>query len=131
MKEMGVWVEITNLIVPTLNDQPEKIRWLVGWIYDHLGPDIPLHFSRFHPMYKLRNLPPTPVETLKMAREIALEKGLNYVYTGNVPGLQSESTFCPGCGKKVIGRIGYQVLENNLKDGRCGYCGHLIPGLWK
>ncbi len=130
MREMGVWVEITNLIVPTLNDQPEKLKWLTGWIYDHLGPDVPLHFSRFHPMYKLRNLPPTPVETLKTARQIALDGGLHYVYTGNVPGLEGESTFCPGCGKKIIGRIGFQILENNLKNGTCGSCGETIPGIW-
>ncbi len=131
MKELGVWVEITNLIVPTLNDSPEQIKWLVGWIYDHLGADVPLHFSRFHPMYKLRNLPPTPVETLKLARKIALDKGLHFVYTGNVPGLPGENTFCPNCGKKVIGRVGYRILENNLKNGRCGSCGHLIPGIWE
>ena len=130
MKEMGVWVEITNLIVPTLNDRPDQIKWLAGWVHDHLGPDTPIHFSRFHPMYKLRNLPPTPVETLKLARKIALDKGLRYVYTGNVPGLPGETTFCPDCGKKVIGRIGYRILENNLKNGKCGSCGHAIPGIW-
>lgn len=131
MVKEGIWVEITNLIVPTLNDQPEKIAQLAQWVFDRLGPDVPLHFSRFHPMYKLRNLPPTPVETLKTAREIALGKGLHYVYTGNVPGLEGESTFCPKCEKPVIKRIGYRILENKLKDGSCGSCGQPIAGVWK
>lgn len=131
MRRQGVWLEITNLVVPTLNDQPEKIKWLAEWIFDHLGPDVPLHFSRFHPTYKLRNLPPTPVETLKGARKIAREIGLNYVYVGNIPGLEGESTFCPGCGKVIIKRIGYQILENNLRDGKCRFCGRTIPGIWK
>ena len=131
MQRQGVWLEITNLLVPTLNDQPEKIKWLAKWIFDHLGPDVPLHFSRFHPMYKLRNLPPTPLGTMKSARKIAREIGLNYVYIGNVPGLEGESTFCPGCGKVLIKRIGYQILENNLRDGRCKFCGHPIPGVWE
>ncbi len=131
MVKEGVWVEITNLIVPTLNDQPEKIGRLAEWVHDRLGPDLPLHFSRFHPTYKLRNLPPTPVETLKTAREIALGKGLHYVYIGNVPGLEGESTFCPKCGKIVIKRIGYRILENKLKDGNCGFCGQPIAGVWK
>lgn len=131
MREKGIWVEITNLIVPTLNDDPKKIKWLVEWVSDHLGPDVPLHFSRFHPMYKLRNLPPTPAETLKMAREMALEKGLHYVYIGNLRWPEGEMTYCPGCGKAVIKRSGYTILENHLKDGKCGFCGKGIAGVWK
>lgn len=131
MHKEGIWVEVTNLIVPTLNDKPEKIKWLSQWVYDHLGPDVPLHFSRFHPMYKLRNLPPTPLETLIKARKMAMDVGLHYVYIGNVPWIEGESTFCPNCGKNIIKRRGYNILENNLKDGKCGFCGHPIPGVWK
>lgn len=131
MREMGVWVEISNLIIPTLNDRPSQIEWLAGWVHDHLGPDTPLYFSRFQPLYQLRNLPPTPVETLRRAREIAREKGLRFVYTGNIPGDPGENTFCPDCGRPVLKRTGYQIRENNLKDGRCGFCGEEIAGLWK
>lgn len=131
MREMGVWIEITNLVVPTLNDRPEQIEWLAGWVHDHLGPDTPLYFSRFQPLYRLRNLPPTPAETLRMAREIALSEGLRYVYTGNLPGDPGENTVCPNCGKTVIGRTGYRVREKNLQDGKCGFCGQSIAGLWK
>jgi len=131
MREKGIWVEITNLIVPTLNDRPEKIKWLVSWVYDNLGPDVPLHFSRFHPMYKLRNLPPTPEQTLKRARQTALEKGLRYVYVGNLRWPEGEATYCPSCGKVVIRRSGYTVLDNHLKNGKCKFCGETIPGVWK
>ncbi len=131
MREMGVWVEVTNLIVPTLNDRPEQIGWLAGWVHDHLGADTPLYFSRFQPLYQLRNLPPTPAEKLRQARKIALEKGLRYVYVGNIPGDPGENTVCPNCKKTVIARTGYLVRENNLKDGKCRYCGEKIPGFWK
>jgi pyruvate formate lyase activating enzyme len=131
MRKMGVWVEVTNLIVPTLNDRTDRIEWLAGWVHDHLGAETPLYFSRFQPLYQLRNLPPTPVETLRRAREIALGQGLRYVYTGNIPGDPGENTICPNCHKTVIGRIGYLIRENNLKDGKCGFCGQEIAGLWK
>lgn len=131
MREMGVWVEISNLIIPTLNDRPAQIEWLAGWVHDHLGADTPLYFSRFQPLYQLRNLPPTPVETLRRAREIARGKGLRFVYTGNIPGDPGENTFCPDCGQPVIKRTGYRIRKNNLKDGRCGFCGAAIAGLWK
>ena len=131
MKEEGIWVEITNLIVPTLNDNMDDIRKMARWIKSSLGPDVPLHFSRFWPQYKLRSLYPTPVATLRQARDIALEEGLYYVYIGNVPGLKSESTVCPGCKKTVIERIGYRILENNIHDGVCKFCGYKISGIWK
>jgi pyruvate formate lyase activating enzyme len=130
LKKNGVWVEITNLIVPTLNDKMGDIRKMVRWIKQNLGKDVPIHFSRFWPQYKLRSLYPTPVETLKQAREIALEEGLHFAYIGNVPEIGSESTKCPECGKTVIKRIGYRVLENNVVDGKCKFCGEKIPGIW-
>jgi pyruvate formate lyase activating enzyme len=131
MKQEGIWIEITNLIVPTLNDNMNDIRRMVKWIRSNLGPDTPLHFSRFWPQYKLRSLYPTPVETLKRARDIAMEEGINYVYIGNVPQIGVESTVCPKCKKVVIKRLGYSVLENNVVDGKCKFCGNKIPGIWK
>ncbi len=131
MKQGGMWIELTNLIVPTLNDDMSKIRQMVKWIRSNVGSDVPLHFSRFWPQYKLRSLYPTPVETLKKARDIALEEGLHYVYIGNVPGMGYEDTICPKCKKVVIRRMGYQVLENHVsKDGKCGFCSGSIAGIW-
>lgn len=131
MKEEGVWIELTNLVVPTLNDDMTTIRKMVKWIKSSVGPDVPLHFSRFWPQYKLRSLYPTPIETLKNARDIALEEGLHYVYIGNVPEVGFESTVCPSCGKTVIKRVGYKVIENNVSsDGRCKFCGGKIAGIW-
>jgi len=123
--------EIVNLVVPTLNDSLDEIRELSRWIKENLSRDVPLHFSRFHPRYKLKNLPPTPLETLKKAREIALEEGLNFVYIGNVPHGEHENTYCPKCGKLLIERIGYFVKENNIIEGRCKFCGERIPGVWE
>jgi pyruvate formate lyase activating enzyme len=131
LKQEGVWVEITNLIVPTLNDNMDDIRRMVRWVRNELGSHVPIHFSRFWPQYKLRSLYPTPVATLKKAREIALAEGLHYVYIGNVPEIGSESTVCPECKKVVIKRIGYQILENNIVDGKCKFCGYKIEGIWK
>ncbi|MFH1552687.1 MAG: AmmeMemoRadiSam system radical SAM enzyme [Candidatus Omnitrophota bacterium] len=131
MKQEGVWVEITNLIVPTLNDNMDDIRRMVKWIRDNLGKDVPVHFSRFWPQYKLRSLYPTPVKTLKQARDIAMQEGLQYVYIGNVPEIGTESTVCPNCKKIVIKRIGYSILENNIVRGECKFCGYKIPGIWK
>jgi pyruvate formate lyase activating enzyme len=127
----GVHLEITNLVVPTLNDKKEDIRKMVKWIFDHLGPDVPLHFSRFYPTYKLKNLPPTPVDTLKKARDVAMDEGLHYVYVGNVPGHVAEDTYCPVCGRVVIERQGYLVKENNIQEGRCRFCWTKIPGVWE
>jgi pyruvate formate lyase activating enzyme len=130
IKQQGVWLEITNLLIPGFNDQPEKIKEMCVWIKDNLGADVPLHFSRFMPAFKLENLPPTPVEKLKEAYDIAKAVGLNYVYIGNVPGCPEESTYCPRCGKVVIKRQGYQIQENNIIKGKCKFCGYEIAGKW-
>ncbi len=130
LKGEGVHVEIVNLVVPTKNDAMDQIRQMCLWIKEKLGPDTPLHFSRFYPMYKLRNLPPTPVSTLERARKIGLSVGLEYVYIGNVPGHEGENTHCPRCKKLLIQRIGYRILQNHLIGRTCRYCGHSLPGIW-
>jgi len=130
LKEEGVHVEITNLIVPPYNDDMKKTKEMCLWIRDNLGKEVPLHFSRFHPLYKLKNLSPTPVKTLEKAREVALKVGLEYVYIGNVPGHPGESTYCPQDGKLLIHRKGYQILENNVVGGKCKFCGKPVPGVW-
>jgi pyruvate formate lyase activating enzyme len=131
LKQEGVHIEITNLILPGYNDDPATIRKMCSWIRENLGPDVPLHFSRFFPMYKLLNLNPTPVETLLEARQIALDCGLRYVYIGNLVGNPAEHTYCPKCKKIVIKRAGYMILEMNLEQGRCKFCGEKISGVWK
>ncbi len=129
MREEGVWIEVTRLIVPTHSDELEDIRALCRWVARALGPGTPLHLSRFHPAYKLKRLPPTPVEVLNTARQIALEAGLHFVFVGNVPGHLAQDTVCPRCGRKVIERRGYRVQENLLENGHCP-CGEAIPGIW-
>jgi len=130
LKKEKVHVEITNLIIPTKNDEMSEIKEMCLWIKRELGADTPIHFSRFHPLYKLKTLPPTPVSTLDKARAAALSAGLEYVYVGNVPGHEGENTFCPKCKKMIIQRTGYMVGEINVKDGKCRYCGKPIPGIW-
>lgn len=131
IKEEGVWLEVVNLVVPTLNDSPEDIKKLSEWVRDNVGKDTPIHFSRFHPMYKLTNLPPTPIKTLEQAHKIAKEAGLSYVYIGNVPSHPYENTYCPKCQRVLIRRVGYQILENNIKNGQCKSCRKKIPGVWQ
>lgn len=130
IKEEGKWLEIVNLVIPTINDYPEEIEAMCEWIKDNLGAEVPLHFSRFYPTYKLINLPPTPVETLEKAHGIAKTVGLHYVTIGNVPGNRYNSTFCPECDKRLIHRIHFSVLSNHVQDGRCKFCSHKIPGIW-
>jgi pyruvate formate lyase activating enzyme len=129
LREEGVWLEITNLVIPTLNDDMKEIREMSQWIVKNLGSGVPIHFSRFHPHYKLKNLPPTPVDTLTDARKTAMDAGLKFVYIGNARH-EGESTFCPKCGKLLIERIGYFVKQNNLSGGKCRYCSIPIPGVW-
>jgi len=130
IKSSNVWLELVVLIVPGLNDSPDEIRQMCNWIKANLGKDVPIHFSRFIPMYKLRNLPPTPVKTLERCHEIAKEVGLRYVYIGNVFGHPAESTYCPNCGSIVIQRLGYKTSASGLKDGRCAKCKFAIAGVW-
>ena len=126
----NVHLEITNLVIPTLNDDLNKIREMCVWIKDNLSCDVPIHFSRFWPQFKLTSLYPTPIETLEKARDAAIAAGLNYVYLGNVPGHPAENTYCPGCKNVLIRRSGYIILENRIIDGKCGSCGTVIPGVW-
>jgi len=128
--ESGIHLEIVNLVVPTLNDSLEQLRALARWVAQELSPDIPLHFSRFYPQYKLTNLPPTPVETLDRARQVAMEEGMRFVYVGNVPGHPGDNTYCHACGRLIIGRTGFAVTEYHLQSGRCAFCGQAIPGVW-
>ena len=130
LRKNGVHLEITNLVVPPFNDDLKTIKAMCEWIRDNLGMDVPLHFTRFYPQYKLKNLTPTPVRTLEKAREIAGAVGLQYVYIGNVPGHPAENTYCPKDGKLLIRRTGFSVVENNIENGRCKFCGEPIPGVW-
>ena len=130
LKQEKVHLEITNLMIPTKNDEMPVVRDMCLWVKKELGADTPIHFSRFYPLYKLKNLPPTPVSTLDKARAMALSAGLEYVYIGNIPSHEGENTFCPKCKKMIIQRTGYMVGEVHLKGGKCGYCGKPIPGIW-
>jgi pyruvate formate lyase activating enzyme len=131
LMKKGVHLEITNLVVPTLNDSESMIGDMSRWIIEHLGADVPIHFSRFYPTYKLKNLPPTPVKTLEMARSIARGAGLRYVYIGNIPGHEGEHTYCPHCGKLIIERVGYEVRAQHLEKGKCKFCWTKIAGVWE
>ncbi len=130
LKDNGVWLEITNLVIPGKNDSDEMISSLCRWVRGELGSDTPLHFSRFYPQYKLQNIPPTPVETLKKAAGIARQHGIRYIYIGNVPGLDEENTRCPECGEVIIARTGYTVHMCRVVAGRCDACGMKIAGKW-
>jgi len=130
-KESGVLVEITNLLIPTLNDSDTQVQQLVRWIRQNMGAETPLHFSRFFPQHRLRNLPPTPPATLERASQIAEAEGLKHVYIGNLLSERGENTYCPACGKLLIKRKGYSILENTLKHGRCDACNREITGVWQ
>ncbi len=127
--ETGVWFEITNLLIPTLNDSDSELKRLCDWVLENLGDDVPLHFSAFHPAFKLLDKPPTPPATVHRARAIALQMGLKFVYEGNI---QSEggSTICPGCKRTVVRRAWHDLTSSHLKDGRCGFCGTAIAGVF-
>ncbi len=131
IKNSGKWLELVNLIVTGRNDSHQHISDLCKWIKKNVGVDVPVHFTRFFPNYKYTGVIPTPIEKLEKAYEIAKEFGLNYVYIGNVPGHKYNSTYCPKCNKRLIYRIHFAMLENNIKDGKCEFCGNLIPGVWK
>ncbi len=126
----GVWTEVVTLLIPTLNDSEDEIQRLSAWVAKEMGPLVPLHFSRFAPMFRMRNLPTTPYDTLRKARSLALKEGCKFVYIGNAPGLGGEDTACPACGETVIERLGNRVESNRLKEGKCPACGKKVPGLW-
>jgi len=124
-----VWLEITTLLIPGVNDSQQEIQAMTSWIAKELGPDVPLHFSAFHPAGRMLEFPPTPLLTLQKAREIALKNGLRYVYTGNVHDPEGESTYCHQCGKKIIGRGWYVLKDWNLtENGKCKFCGTVCAG---
>ncbi len=131
LKSMGVWIEIINLVVPAYTDDLTSIRRMCAWLVKNVGPDTPLHFSRFHPQHKLNHLSPTPVEILLQAQSAARDAGMRYVYVGNVAGLRdSGTTFCPGCRRPVIERDIFAVTANRLSDGKCPACQTSIAGVW-
>jgi pyruvate formate lyase activating enzyme len=130
LKQQGVWLEITNLVIPSWTDNLEMIRKMSDWLAANGLSDCPLHFTRFSPLYKLNQLPLTPVSTLEKAREIALNAGMRYVYVGNVPGHAAENTYCHGCKKLIVERKGFRILANNIATGKCKFCGERIPGVW-
>lgn len=131
LKEMGFWVEVVTLVVPTLNDSDEELNGIARFLAS-VDPHIPWHVTAFHPDYKLTGPPATPTETLVRAHDAGLAAGLKFVYAGNRPGAlgRREDTFCPGCGADLIRRSGFRVLENRLKNGRCPACELAIPGVW-
>ncbi len=129
MKALGIFVEVTTLMVPGLNDDPKELEALAGFLAESLGPETPWHVSRFHPTYRLQDRSPTPMGTLITAREIGMNAGLRYVYTGNVPGEEAENTFCYQCGKAVIQRWGFQIRKYDIDAGRCKSCGAEIDGI--
>jgi pyruvate formate lyase activating enzyme len=131
LKKKGMWIELVHLTIPTLNDNDRDFSAMADWLINEVGPDVPVHFTQFHPMYLLTNLPVTPVSTLERARSILMGKGMKFVYVGNVPGHPGESTYCPKCGKNIIERgYGYSIGRINMKNGACRYCGTSIPGVW-
>ena len=126
-----IWFEIVYLVIPGENDSRTELTSLCRWIAAELGMDVPIHFTRFYPQYRMTNLPPTPVKSLQEARKIGLEAGLNFVYTGNLPGDEGENTLCPTCHALLIRRLGYTVVENRIKSSHCPECKTTIPGVWK
>lgn len=131
IRRSGVWLELVYLMVPTLNDEPRELREMARWLKTNVGSEVPIHFSRFHPQYRLRDLPPTPLPSLDRAYDICREEGLDYVYIGNVPGHRTENTYCPSCSEIIISRRGYIVTSVDIVEGRCRFCDHAIPGIWK
>ncbi len=130
MKKSGVWVEITNLVITGHNDDPRMISAMCEWVKQNVGADVPVHFSRFFPMYKLTGIQPTPLPSLERARECGLKAGLQFVYIGNAPGNPGENTYCPKCRKVLVRRSGYNILDLHIRSGKCRYCGEKIGGLW-
>lgn len=130
MRQMGIWVEITTLVIPTLNDSDKEFEEISQFIVS-LGVEVPWHISAFYPTYKMLNLPRTPASLLHRAREIGMKAGLRYVYCGNIPGEEGEDTFCPQCKRRVIERVGFRVVRNDVVKGECGHCRAKIDGIWE
>ena len=130
MHELGVWVEVTTLVIPGWNDSPEELRDIARFIKG-IDPAMPWHVTAFYPTYQMTDRPPTPAATLRQAREIGLEEGLRYVYEGNIPGEGGENTYCPSCGEEVINRYGFRILNQKMADGRCAHCNAAIDGVYE
>ncbi|RJP28575.1 MAG: AmmeMemoRadiSam system radical SAM enzyme [Candidatus Omnitrophota bacterium] len=130
IRAMNKWLELVVLIIPTLNDSDAENRDMAKWILDNLGPDVPIHLTRYHPMYKMKNIPNTPERTLERLRKIMKDEGLHYVYIGNVPGHPAENTHCPKCDELLIRRLGYRIMMEGLENGECKKCHTKIVGVW-
>ena len=130
LRAQGMWTEIVYLVIPTLNDGDREFAGLAKWVKAELGPDVPVHFTQFHPEYLLKNLPPTPVATLDRAKAAADAEGLHYVYVGNVPGHPAENTYCPRCRRRVVERVGYTIASIDIQKGSCRFCHQPIAGVW-
>jgi pyruvate formate lyase activating enzyme len=129
IQRLGIWLEVTTLVIPGLNDSDDELRWVARYLFDQLGEDVPWHISRFHPNYRMMDISPTPAATLERAWRIGRDVGLHYVYVGNVPGHESESTRCPECGTVIIRRVGYHTEVKALRTGKCARCGAAIAGI--
>jgi pyruvate formate lyase activating enzyme len=129
IQQLGIWLEVTTLVIPGLNDGDAELRWVARYLVDALGPDVPWHISRFYPQYKMSDTPPTPAASLERTWRIGRDAGLHYVYVGNVPGHDTESTRCPSCGTVVIERYGYQTRLRGLRNGKCAKCGTAVAGV--
>ena len=127
-RQARTWVEVTNLLIPGRNDDPEETRALSRWLVEHMGPDVPLHLTAFHPDFRMRDVPPTPPATLRRARQIALAEGLRHVYTGNVHDAAGQTTYCPSCGEAVIERDWHAVRQVRMRGSACAACGTRIAG---
>ncbi|MCJ8332210.1 MAG: AmmeMemoRadiSam system radical SAM enzyme, partial [Lentisphaeria bacterium] len=129
--ETSVWFEITTLLIPGENDSEKELNEMTEWIVEKLGTDVPIHFSAFHPDFKMQDIPRTPHSTLIMARDIALKNGIQYAYVGNVHDFDRESSYCPNCNELLIGRDWYVLSDWNMKNGSCKYCQTKIPGVFE
>jgi pyruvate formate lyase activating enzyme len=129
LKDEKIWFEIVVLIIPTLNDSKKEISDMTRWIVKELGPDVPVHFSRYYPTFMLKNIPPTPPATLHQARKVAMDNGVKFAYIGNMVS-DAENTYCPSCGKVLIERLRYHVIIRGMKGNRCKYCNEVIPGVF-
>jgi pyruvate formate lyase activating enzyme len=129
LHELGVWVEVTTLIIPGWNDSPQELRDIARFIKG-VDPAIPWHVTAFHPTFKMLDRQPTPAHLLQQAREIGFEEGLRFVYNGNIPGAGGENTLCPSCRATLLKRFGFRISDNLLEDGRCPTCGEKVEGIW-